>query len=256
MLSIRPQLFIGAVAAALLLGGCAKDPSKAVPAAKVAEPKKEEAKPAPTAAEPAKAEPVKEEGKVAPTADPTKAAPAGGYTALAGPAGSVSLNGDIIFVGSKVTGSHACKFGGWSGYAVLEDGKAEGGSLAFRIDMSTIIADYEKPNDWSKKLQDHLMNGHFFNVAKFPTSEFSSTEVKAGGENGATHTIWGKLTMRGVTKDVTFPATLTLDAAAKTVAGKVEFSINRKDFGIEYSGKPDDLIRDGVVLKIDVKGTL
>jgi hypothetical protein len=34
---------------------------------------------------------------------------------------------------------------------------------------------------------------------------------------------------------------------------EAEFSINRKDFGIVYAGKADDLIRDGVVIKLTIK---
>jgi hypothetical protein len=36
---------------------------------------------------------------------------------------------------------------------------------------------------------------------------------------------------------------------------KSEFDINRKDFGIVYPGKPDDLIRDEVVIRLDLKAT-
>ena len=254
---IHTQIVLSGVAVALLLGGCAKDPSKSVAKATVTEPSiaaAAEPAAAPTAAEPVKAEPaVAAATEAAKTADPAAAT---GYTALAGPAGAAALTGDIIFTGSKVTGSHSCKFSNWSGFAELEDGNAVGGSLAFRVDMSGIVADFEKPNDWSKKLEGHLKSAEFFDVARFATAEFSSTEITAGGEGGATHTIAGKLSLHGVTKDVTFPATVAVDAAAKTVSGTAEFSINRKDFGIEYPGKPDDLIRDGVVLKIVVKGTL
>ena len=175
---------------------------------------------------------------------------------MTGPAGTAVLGGDIIFVGSKVTGSHACKFGQWSGYAGLNGGDPVGGSLAFRVDMGSIIADFDAPNDWSKKLEGHLKQGDFFAIDRYPTAEFVSTAIKAGAEGTATHTIAGKLTMRGVTKAVTFPATLAVDQAAKTVKGDAEFSINRKDFGIVYPGKPDDLIRDDVVLKIHVTGTI
>jgi polyisoprenoid-binding protein YceI len=56
------------------------------------------------------------------------------------------------------------------------------------------------------------------------------------------------LELRGVTKTVSFPANITIDA--KTAKGTAEFKINRKDFGIEYPGKPDDLIKDEVLLKI------
>jgi hypothetical protein len=33
---------------------------------------------------------------------------------------------------------------------------------------------------------------------------------------------------------------------------KSEFAINRKDFNIVYPGKPDDLIKDEVLLKLDI----
>ena len=35
---------------------------------------------------------------------------------------------------------------------------------------------------------------------------------------------------------------------AKEVTAKAEFAINRKDWGIAYEGKKDDLIRDGIAL--------
>ena len=57
--------------------------------------------------------------------------------------------------------------------------------------------------------------------------------------------------MRGVKKSVKFPATITITPA--DVAVKAEFAINRKDFGIVYAGKADDLIRDDVVIKLDLK---
>ena len=37
--------------------------------------------------------------------------------------------------------------------------------------------------------------------------------------------------------------------------GTSEFSINRKDFGMQYPGMADDLIRDEVVIKLDIKGS-
>ena len=68
---------------------------------------------------------------------------------------------------------------------------------------------------------------------------------------GATHTVTGNLELHGVKKSITFPATIqvTLDNAAVDA----EFAIDRKDFGIVYAGKADDLIRDGVVIKLNLK---
>ena len=57
--------------------------------------------------------------------------------------------------------------------------------------------------------------------------------------------------MRGVKKSITFPATITVSDA--DVAVKAEFAINRRDFGINYAGMANDLIRDDVVLRLDLK---
>jgi polyisoprenoid-binding protein YceI len=53
-----------------------------------------------------------------------------------------------------------------------------------------------------------------------------------------------------VTKTITFPAKITVDADKVSVES--EFVINRKDFGVAYAGKPDDLIRDEVVLRLSL----
>jgi polyisoprenoid-binding protein YceI len=134
----------------------------------------------------------------------------------------------------------------------LNKGKAEGGTLAFTVQTASVEGDVGSRNDWTGKLEEHLKSPDFFDVGKFPTATFRSLEIKSGGSGGS-HTIKGDLTIRGVTKRVTFPASLTV--SGKEVTGKAEFSINRKDFGIAYAGKADDLIRDGVVLKIDLRGT-
>ena len=52
-------------------------------------------------------------------------------------------------------------------------------------------------------------------------------------------------------KSISFPA--TIKAAADSVAVDAEFAINRKDFGIVYKGKADDLIRDEVVIKLNLR---
>ena len=79
------------------------------------------------------------------------------------------------------------------------------------------------------------------------------TTIKAGGEKGASHTVTGNLTLHGVTKSITFPATIAVSGGVATVESS--FAINRKDFGISYAGAPDNLIRDDVALSLHVKAT-
>ncbi|MGK3997642.1 YceI family protein [Sorangium sp. So ce1024] len=183
-----------------------------------------------------------------PKATVSSAAPA--QTQAAAPSGAAeTLPIDVAastigFVGSKVTGKHEGKFEKISGTITLAGGKAEGGKISVEADTASVKSDAEK-------LDEHLKSKDFFDVATYPKATFTSTQIKTGGENGATHTITGELELHGVKKTITFPATIT--EGADGVSGNAEFVINRKDFGIVYPGKQDDLIRDDVLLKLSLK---
>lgn len=174
---------------------------------------------------------------VSPTAN-TNAAASGTKIAFG------SDNGSIDFTGSKVTGEENGSFKKFTGAIDLIEEKAEKSRVNVTIDLSSVDAKIGK-------LTEHLKSPDFFDVAKFPQATFASTEIKAGGEQGASHTVTGTLDLHGVKKTVSFPATITVAPDVVTVASK--FAINRKDFGIVYAGKADDLIRDEVVLKLAVK---
>ncbi len=168
-------------------------------------------------------------------------APAGGET-LALDAASASIG----FTGSKVTGKHEGKFEKVSGSITLAGGKPEGGKMTIEVDIASVKTDAEK-------LDGHLKSPDLLDAAKYPKATFTSTEIKAGGDKGATHTITGDLDLHGVKKSLTFPATITVTGDA--VSGTAEFSINRKDFQINYPGMPNDLIRDDVLLKLSLKAS-
>jgi polyisoprenoid-binding protein YceI len=150
----------------------------------------------------------------------------------------------VSFVGSKVTGSHPGSFQQFSGTIDLVDGKAEGGAVTVDIDMASVKTEIEK-------LDGHLKSPDFFDVAKYPKAQFVSTSVKLGGDKGASHTLTGNLSLHGVTKSISFPATISVGADAVTATS--EFSISRKDFSIVYPGMPNDLIRDDVLIKLSLK---
>jgi len=184
-----------------------------------------------------------------PKATVSSAAPAEAQAIAPASAHAESLTLDatsssVGFVGSKVTGKHEGKFQTISGTISLSGGKAEGSKITVEAETSSVKSDQEK-------LDEHLKSADFFDVAKYPKAIFTSTEIKAGGENGATHTITGVLDLHGTKKTISFPATITV--APDAVTGTAEFSINRKDFGIVFPGKPDDIIRDDVLLKLSLK---
>jgi polyisoprenoid-binding protein YceI len=153
-------------------------------------------------------------------------------------------NSKIDFIGSKVTGSHNGSFEKFNGEIHYTNSDPTQSHVQITIDTTSVKAD-------DPKLTEHLKTPDFFDVAKFPEAKFESTAIKAGGDKGATHTVTGNLTLHGVTKSVTFPATIAVTADAATV--DANFAINRKDFGINYAGATDNLIRDEVVMKLSIR---
>jgi polyisoprenoid-binding protein YceI len=154
-------------------------------------------------------------------------------------------NSKIDFVASKVTRSHNGSFKDFSG-VINYTGQPEKSSVNITIQTASVTTDTED-------LTTHLKTPDFFDVAKFPEATFTSTEIKAGGDKGASHTVTGNFQLHGVTKSISFPATITAGADGITVEST--FSINRKDFGINYAGAADNLIRDEVVMSLHIKAT-
>jgi polyisoprenoid-binding protein YceI len=154
-------------------------------------------------------------------------------------------NSKIEFIGAKVTGHHNGSFKKFSG-VVDYTGQVETSRVSLTIDSSSLETD-------TPDLTKHLKTADFFDVAKFPDAKFESTAIRPGGEKGASHTVTGNLTLHGVTKSITFPATIT--ASPGEVSVESSFAINRKDFGINYAGQADNLIRDDVALTLHVKAT-
>ena len=185
-----------------------------------------------------------------PAADKTKAV-TGEAAQVASPATAAQgqkylitpQNSKVEFTGSKVTGKHEGSFGDFSGQ-IDYAGNPEQSRVNITMKTDSLTTD-------TPDLTKHLKTPDFFDVAKFPEASFVSTSIKPGGEKGASHTITGNLTLHGVTKAVTFPATISVTPDVATVDST--FSINRKDFGINYAGQADNLIRDDVVLKLTNK---
>lgn len=165
---------------------------------------------------------------------------------------TVAINTDdskIGFVGAKVTGDHTGGFNEWEGKATLgPDGALQG--VEFTVDTTSVFTDTEK-------LTGHLKSEDFFHVEKHPTSSFKSTKVEPIegdapkiGEEAATHKITGEMDLRGVKKTISFPAVVKSEGDA--ITANTNFTLKRFDFGINYKGKADDLIKEEVLMKIDL----
>ena len=130
----------------------------------------------------------------------------------------------------------------------------------------TIIADWQKLNassvsfviksasiDTRNEDRDkHLRSADFFDVEKFPEITFSSDRITKTGDD--TYAVTGKLTMHGVTKEVTLPVKYLgemTDPWGNVKAGfQIETTLDRTDYGIVWNKA---LETGGVLLGEDVE---
>ena len=153
-------------------------------------------------------------------------------------------NSKVEFVAAKVTRSHNGSFKQFNGSIDLLANSLQASRVTIDIQTSSVATDEDA-------LTKHLQTPDFFDVAKYPKATFTSTKIEPNKAYAATHDVTGNFELHGIKKSITFPATITV--APDNVSVNAEFAINRKDFGLLYPGKADDLIRDGVVIKLTVK---
>jgi polyisoprenoid-binding protein YceI len=163
-----------------------------------------------------------------------------------GPAHKYTLDpsrSEVSFIGKKITGQHTGVFKKVSGEIELRGEVADNGVVRVSIDLASVKTDDDE-------LDDHLRSKDFFDVERFPTATFASTALAPSQKPGTTHTIYGNLTLHGVTRPFAFPATITI--GTDTVTANAELAIDRKDYGIVYPGLPDDLISDEVMIRFAI----
>ena len=116
------------------------------------------------------------------------------------------------------------------------------------IEFTAKVASIDTQND---NRDNHLKGDDFFNAEKYPEIKFVGKLVKKGGA----YTADGKLTLRDVTKDVSFPVKYmgTIKTAQFTKAGfKLNGTINSFDYNLKWDRK---LETGGLVVGQDVQLT-
>jgi polyisoprenoid-binding protein YceI len=200
-----------------------------------------------------------------PKATVANVAPESSSTKLAGaetPHAISPDNSKIEFVAAKVTRSHQGSFKRFAGTLDFVPKYWPASQVTIDIETDSVVTDEDQ-------LTAHLKTADFFDVAKYPKATFVSTKIEvmgrpttkiegngglegpAGNDGTETLSVTGNFDLHGRKKSITFPATLTV--ALDSLSVNAEFSINRQDFGLVYPGKADDLIRDGVVIKLTLK---
>jgi polyisoprenoid-binding protein YceI len=102
------------------------------------------------------------------------------------------------------------------------------------VDATIKVASINTDNE---KRDSHLRTDDFFNAEKFPEIKFKSASFEKVGENK--YKITGDLTIRDVTKKVTFDATyngsIKAPWGAEIYSWKATLSINRFDYGLKWN---------------------
>lgn len=152
----------------------------------------------------------------------------------------------LTWVGKKVTGSHTGAINIAEGSFVTNGKKVTGGSFA--IDM-TSITDIDK----NERLVGHLKSDDFFSTEKNPKATFLITMITGDKDQ---YTIKGNLTIKGITNEVEFPATIQTDA--KQLTAKAKILVDRTKFDIKFrSGNffenlGDKAIEDNFELNVEL----
>lgn len=156
----------------------------------------------------------------------------------------------IAWKGFKPTGEHNGTIKISEGYLAFEDGNLSGGN--FVIDMNTIVDLDIESEEYNTKLVNHLKSADFFNVEANPYSVFAITGVDTDGDKVV---VKGNLTIKGIKKNIEFPATVAVNGHDVTFTSET-FTIDRTEWDIKFrSGKffedlKDKLINDDIELSV------
>ena len=123
-------------------------------------------------------------------------------------------------IGHFGTSTNRGRFNKTAGTVTL-DKAAKTGALDVTVDTTSL-------DTGSAAFTKHVSSEEMLNVAKFPNATFASTSIKASG--GGKFDVAGKLTVKGITKDVVVPIALTQAGPTTTATGA--FTIKRNDFHV------------------------
>lgn len=175
----------------------------------------------------------------APNADKAKTADEQQAAARAGVPYKIDSTQVVNFIGTKPVGQHHGTFKITEGQLFVQNAASVTGGK-FTLDITSLkITD--KDTAGTTKLAGHLASADFFESAKYPTAVFEITDVQTYNADstkpalvldGATHTVSGNLTLKGITKNVTFPAVIKVTDNVATA--QANFNINRTDWGLVY----------------------
>jgi polyisoprenoid-binding protein YceI len=92
----------------------------------------------------------------------------------------------------------------------------------------------------------HLKKSEYFNVSSFPEITLQTSKIEK--ESGNNYKITCKLSIKGITKTITVPATIIENDNFLSISS--QFDLNRLDFGL---GNPSIVMAKNVLVSIEMK---
>ncbi|WP_374507463.1 YceI family protein [Flavobacterium sp.] len=154
----------------------------------------------------------------------------------------------INWLGKKVTGQHNGTVNFKEGALVFKGKKVVGGN--FTVDMNSLTAT-DLQGEYQGKLNGHLKADDFFGTDKFPTAKLVFKKIATKAAN--VFAVTADLTIKGITKPVTFDLTTTANSAT------AKFNVDRTKYDIKYgsgsffSNIGDKAINDEFELDVTLK---
>lgn len=140
------------------------------------------------------------------------------------------------------------RFGDYQGTINWDAEKPANSKIKFTVKADSIDTDNDRRDG-------HLKSPDFFDTAKYPTLTFETTSVEA--LSGNKYALTGDLTMHGVTKRITVPATIRgpVDAMGNgslSLGFSTTFKVNRIEYGVGagWKGGSDKVVGHDVFVSI------
>jgi polyisoprenoid-binding protein YceI len=148
---------------------------------------------------------------------------------------------EIRFVSKQLGVNVEGRFRKWKANIVFLPQDLAKSKAEFEIDLGSI----DLASDES---ETEIKSPQWFNTARFPVARFASTMIRNVGSDK--YEVVGKLTLKGITKDVVVPIALKKDATGNSVA-EGSFPVKRTDYQVgEGEWADTDLVGNDVIVRI------
>jgi polyisoprenoid-binding protein YceI len=144
----------------------------------------------------------------------------------------------VSWEGSKRVGSHTGAFEGVAGRVVVPEAGFEGAVIEATVRMESLSSD-------NRLLTRVLRGDAWFDIDDYPVARFRSTAVEPVGE---TYVVVGDLTMKGRSRQVTFPVRVGRDGA--TLTADAQFTVQRSWWGVGYDDWKGEVVEDTVQVAV------